>query len=321
MAVSRRWHRIGGSDFMWLPLYSRRFGPAASLPELFERVGLDPGDTAAASKRRSGMVRFAFRSRLACPVVGDHVEVAWKGKFRLDDCMVFVGLSWWDAKVVAVELGESLPCTTPDDEDGEDGRVDRRGATCMGERRPKRFLVHYRSWSRRWDEWLEPSRVRWARKMPTEACGQTSASAGPDLEVDQEAELWCYGGAGGGAWLEARVHKASISRSLVCLSDRHLASQLHWVSRDRVRPKWAAPRPIANIVARAYGGRGSAAAGNLEDHHRHGNRASVTPSSSRRWRRLPTSLTFPGQHSRGNSALRLEGRRAMSNRSDRCCMM
>ncbi|CAB1105526.1 unnamed protein product [Ectocarpus sp. CCAP 1310/34] len=84
---------------MWLPLYSRRFGPAASLPELFERVGLDPGDTAATSEGPSGMVRFAFRSRLACPVLGDHVEVAWKGKFRLDDCMVFVGLSWWDAKV------------------------------------------------------------------------------------------------------------------------------------------------------------------------------------------------------------------------------
>ncbi|CAN0455855.1 unnamed protein product, partial [Ectocarpus sp. 12 AP-2014] len=160
MAVSRRWYSVGGSDFMWLPLYSCRFGPAASLPELFERVGLDPGDTAAASEGSSGMVRFAFRSRLACPVVGDHVEVAWKGKFRLDDCMVFVGLSWWDAKVVAVDLGESLPCTTPNGEDGGDGRVDRRGATCMGERRPERFLVHYRSWSRRWDEWLEPSRCR-----------------------------------------------------------------------------------------------------------------------------------------------------------------
>ncbi|CAN0535766.1 unnamed protein product [Ectocarpus sp. 12 AP-2014] len=148
-----------------------------------------------------------------------------------------------------------------------------------------------------------------------------SASAGPELEVDQEAELWCHGGAGGGAWLEARVHKASISRLLVCLSDRHLASQLHWASRDRVRPKRAAPRPIANIVARAYDGRGSAAAGDLEDHHHHGDRASVTSSSSRRWRRLPTSLNFPAQHSRRNSGLRLEGHRAMSNRNDRCCIM
>ncbi|CAM9568051.1 unnamed protein product [Ectocarpus sp. 13 AM-2016] len=319
MAVSRRWYSIGGSDSMWLPLYSRRFGPAASLPELFERVGLDPGDTAVASGGSSGIVRFAFRSRLACPVVGDHVEVDWKGKFRLHDCMVFVGLSWWDAKVVAVELGESLPRTTPDDEGGGDGRVDRRGATCMGERRPERFLVHYRSWSRRWDEWLEPSRVRWVRKIPTEPCGQASALAGPELREDQEAELWCHGGAGGGAWLEARVHK--ISHSLVCLSDRHLASQLHWASRDRVRPRCAAPRSIANIVARAYDGKGSTAAGALEDHHHHGDRASVTSSSSRRWRRLPISLNFPAQHSRRNSGLRLEGRLAMSNRGDRCRIM
>ncbi|CAN0339221.1 unnamed protein product, partial [Ectocarpus fasciculatus] len=136
------------------------------------------------------------------------------------------------------------------------------------------------------------------------------------------AELWCHGGAGGGAWLEARI-----SRSLVCLSDRHLASQLHWVSRDRVRPKWAAPRPIANIVARAYGGRGSAAAEDLEDHHHHhhhhhhGDAASVASSSSRRWRRLPTSLNFPAQHSRRSSGLRLEGRRAMGKNSDRCCIM
>lgn len=69
-------------------------------------------------------------------------------------------------QVVAVELDQSehlIPCTPPDDEDeddddGDDGRVDRKGVTFMGERRPKRFLVHYRSWSRRWDEWLEPSR-------------------------------------------------------------------------------------------------------------------------------------------------------------------
>lgn len=34
------------------------------------------------------------------PQVGDKVEVAWKGKFRLESLEVYNGTAWWVARVV-----------------------------------------------------------------------------------------------------------------------------------------------------------------------------------------------------------------------------
>jgi hypothetical protein len=47
--------------------------------------------------------RVQFQQRLQCPQVGDHVEVAWRGKFRLDSQDVYQGLAWWVAQVVGVQ--------------------------------------------------------------------------------------------------------------------------------------------------------------------------------------------------------------------------
>ena len=44
----------------------------------------------------------SFRSRLASPQLGDKVEVAWRGKFRLEALDVYQGLAWWVAEVVDI---------------------------------------------------------------------------------------------------------------------------------------------------------------------------------------------------------------------------
>ncbi|CAM9470693.1 unnamed protein product, partial [Hapterophycus canaliculatus] len=192
----------------------------------------------------------------ACPPA--RLQVAWHGKFRLDACMVFIGFSWWDAKVCCCGDGGGGGGTDGPGGDGVEGHGGGGRRSCaVGERRAKSFLVHYLLWGSRWDEWIEPSRIRWARSISSlETCDPTRAE--PELSVDQQAELWCHGDGGGGAWLDVGVLK--VSHSLVCLSDRMLNSHVRWVARDRVRPKSTAPRPIAEIVVRAYGA-GDAAAG------------------------------------------------------------
>jgi hypothetical protein len=71
-----------------------------------------------------------FRDRLADPQIGDNVEVAWRGKFRLESQDVYQGLAWWVAKIVE-------------------------------RNNPIRYKIHYPGWEPRWDEWVERRRLRW----------------------------------------------------------------------------------------------------------------------------------------------------------------
>ena len=41
-----------------------------------------------------------YHERLLDPHVGDKVEVAWRGKFRLEALDIYQGLAWWVARVV-----------------------------------------------------------------------------------------------------------------------------------------------------------------------------------------------------------------------------
>jgi hypothetical protein len=58
------------------------------------------------------------QERLLDPHVGDLVEVAWKGKFRLESLDIYQGLAWWSAIVVDKSDGSRCdtrhpPCHTP----------------------------------------------------------------------------------------------------------------------------------------------------------------------------------------------------------------
>ena len=46
------------------------------------------------SQQQGGYYLHAFKSRLSDPHIGDKVEVAWRGKFRLEASEVYQGLAW-----------------------------------------------------------------------------------------------------------------------------------------------------------------------------------------------------------------------------------
>ena len=109
----------------------------------------------------------SFRQRLADPQIGDKVEVAWKGKFRLEAMDVYQGTAWWVAEV-----------------------VDKHSAV-------GRFKIHYPGWESRWDEWVPRNRLRWA----------VDKNILCQIIAGSEVELWCYGANVPGAWLETKVKK------------------------------------------------------------------------------------------------------------------
>lgn len=71
-----------------------------------------------------------YRQRLNDPVIGDKVEVAWRGKFRLETQDVYQGLAWWCAEIV--------------------------------DKHRSKFKIHYPGWESRWDEWVPKTRLRWS---------------------------------------------------------------------------------------------------------------------------------------------------------------
>ena len=83
-AVCTEWQKLAVSDEIWLVFYRYKF-----LRHNPGTMPIIPGNYLA-----------AFRSRLASPQMGDKVEVAWRGKFRLEALDVYQGLAWWVAEVV-----------------------------------------------------------------------------------------------------------------------------------------------------------------------------------------------------------------------------
>jgi hypothetical protein len=112
--VCQQWKEIATGDIIWKMHFQRKF--LATNPNSLPHVPANYWS--------------AFRDRLADPQVGDSVEVAWRGKFRLESQDVYQGLAWWVAKVVE-------------------------------RNNPIRYKIHYPGWESRWDEWVERRRLRW----------------------------------------------------------------------------------------------------------------------------------------------------------------
>lgn len=77
-AVCQDWNHLGASDEVWKTFYLYRF------------IRYNP-DTMPLFNEN---YRQAFKIRLADPQIGDKVEVAWRGKFRLEALDVYQGLAW-----------------------------------------------------------------------------------------------------------------------------------------------------------------------------------------------------------------------------------
>jgi len=150
-AVCREWYELGISDEVWQMFYRYKF------------VRHNPGTM---PTLKSDYMK-SFKARLADPQIGDKVEVAWRGKFRLEAMDVYQGLAWWVAEVV--------------DKHPSQGK----------------YKIRYPGWESRWDEWVTRSRLRWA----------VDSNALCQIQSGAVVELWCCGANVPGAWLESRVKK------------------------------------------------------------------------------------------------------------------
>mmetsp|Transcript_4267 Transcript_4267/g.4430 ORF Transcript_4267/g.4430 Transcript_4267/m.4430 type:complete len:297 (+) Transcript_4267:156-1046(+) len=83
-SVCGDWKEVACSDEVWQTFYRYKF-----LRHNPNTMPLERGNFLK-----------AFRSRLADPQLGDKVEVAWRGKFRLEALDVYQGLAWWVAEIV-----------------------------------------------------------------------------------------------------------------------------------------------------------------------------------------------------------------------------
>lgn len=83
-SVCSCWRKLAVSDEVWQTFYEYRF------------LRHNPNTRPVLKENYLA----AFRSRLANPQTGDKVEVAWRGKFRLEALDVYQGLAWWVAEVV-----------------------------------------------------------------------------------------------------------------------------------------------------------------------------------------------------------------------------
>ena len=179
--VCKEWEQVSHSDEVWSTLYDYRFlrgNPNSFVPE--------------------NDYRTHYQKRMIDPELGDKVEVAWRGKFRLEAMDVYQGLAWWCAEIVDkhTEL--------------------------------EKYKIRYPGWESRWDEWVPRSRLRWAVERNT-LCQITAGSV---------VELWCCGANVPGAWLESKVKKVRGNRyciNRVLTSGATFQSKPLWVDRDRLR--------------------------------------------------------------------------------------
>lgn len=151
-AVCKEWYEISRSDELWFTFYGYKFlrFSGKSVPTF-----------------TPGTYLSEFKTRLAEPNIGDRVEVAWKGKFRLEAADTYQGVAWWIAEVV--------------DKHPIHGK----------------YKIRYPGWESVWDEWVPRSRLRWAVDM----------NCIEQIKVDDTVELWCIGANVPGAWLETAVKK------------------------------------------------------------------------------------------------------------------
>ncbi|KAJ1414017.1 hypothetical protein B484DRAFT_454949 [Ochromonadaceae sp. CCMP2298] len=151
-SVSASWREVATCDEAWSSFYRQKFTMSnliGTLPDRNERMIL------------------AYQRRLRDPQLGDKVEVAWRGKFRLETSDVYQGLAWWVAEVV--------------DKHPSQGR----------------YKIRYPGWESRWDEWVPRDRLRWA----------VSRNTLVSIQVGDVVELWCCGANVPGAWLESKVKR------------------------------------------------------------------------------------------------------------------
>ena len=83
MYVCKEWHHVARNETQWKIFYYAKFSVRNSIESEIKECYFS-----------------AYRNRLLNPLVNDYVEIAWRGKFRLEGLDVYRGLAWWNAKIV-----------------------------------------------------------------------------------------------------------------------------------------------------------------------------------------------------------------------------
>ena len=202
-STCKEWKTLWRDDIVWKTQYKLRFLPSnpTSMP---------------ASTIRTQYFNL-FEDRLAHPHIGDHIEVSWRGKFRLEANDIYQGLAWWVGVVVACST--SVTGTHTPEEAYDPTRHGSRQAIT-------KYQIHYPGWESRWDEWVDRERLRWPMKPD-------NASSAKICKGDT-VELWCCGFNVPGAWLESVVKR--VKKDRYCVTRAHVTGSI-WVPRDRIRPQ------------------------------------------------------------------------------------
>ncbi|CAN0450490.1 unnamed protein product, partial [Ectocarpus sp. 12 AP-2014] len=154
--VSQEFREAAEGDGLWREAYDERFPALQGEPseragqggpdaggggcgpvDCREATATKPtanGGNSSAGDENGDDFKGRYKRRLLDPHVGDEVQVAWKGKFRLESLEVYDGTAWWLARVV--DKGEN----------------------------PGYYKVHYPGWEPKWDEWVVRDRLRWGNE-------------------------------------------------------------------------------------------------------------------------------------------------------------
>lgn len=179
LLVNKEWLNVALNDNHWRLFYNMKFGFTFK-------------DMVTINYFKS------YALRLKHPFLNDDVEIAWRGKFRLEGLDVYRGLAWWRAKIVDRHVAQD------------------------------KYKVHYDGWDSRWDEWVPRSRVRWPFNPKTTCDGSFKI-----IKRDEVIEVWCQGNHVPGAWLEARVKRIRGNRLQL---DKVQMNELPlWVDQHLVR--------------------------------------------------------------------------------------
>ena len=180
-----------------------------------------------------GSYKQRYKARLLDPRVGDAVEVAWRGKFRLESLEIYRGTAWWVAIVVdKVQLdGTSSATSAPPNPATTAGDLRRVHASHSW------YKVTFPGWEGRWDEWVSRDRLRWAAPVDRDE---------RKILLHDNVEVWCGSKNVPGAWLEATVQRVKDQEFFMI--GRVLSTGSLWVERSRIRlaRRNSPPPPVAD---------------------------------------------------------------------------
>ena len=140
-------------------------------------------------------IKRLYHMRFADPVVGDKIQAAWNGKFRLNAMEMLRGQAYWPAEIIAKDAHQG-------------------------------YKIRYTGWDAdRWDQWVQRDNIRW----PVDFNHVESISAGDHVEI------WCHGKTVPGAWLCATVSDYDMDLNLYRFDDLQMSGDPLFVRREFIR--------------------------------------------------------------------------------------